>query len=136
MPLKTPLSLVAPNLVRKLPNSFAWLDHQLRSRQFLLDFEPEDFALYFFLALAADPQGLSCWRLDVMEKSMPAFRVPQLRQARENLVQKQLLAFRPWTFHDPDGIYQLLPVPLKTKQNHDLASLQTALAKIVFKPVS
>ena len=136
MSLKKPLPLVAPDLVRKIPNSFAWLDHQLRSRQFLADFEPEEFALYLFLALAADPQGLSCWRLDVMEKSMPAFRLPQLRHARENLVQKQLLAFRPWSLHDPDGIYQLLPVPLKPKQNNDLASLQTALANIVFKPVS
>jgi hypothetical protein len=136
MPLKKALSLVAPNLVRKMPNSFAWIDHQLRSRHFLLDFEPEEFALYFFLTLAADPQGLSCWRLDVMEKSMPAFRFPQLRQARENLVQKQLLAFRPWTSHDPDGIYQLLPVPLKPKQNHEFTSLQTALAHLVFKPVS
>lgn len=136
MPLKKPLSLVVPNLVRKMPNSFAWIDHQLRSRQFLVDFDPEEFALYFFLALAADPQGLSCWRLDVMEKSMPAFRFPQLRKARENLVQKQLLAFRPWTNHDPDGIYQLLPVPLKPKQNNEFASLQTALAQLVFKPVS
>ncbi|MDR0610774.1 MAG: hypothetical protein LBG58_11735 [Planctomycetaceae bacterium] len=71
-----------------------------------------------------------------MEKSMPAFRVPQLRHTRENLVQKELLAFRPWTIHDPDCLYQLLPVPLKPKQNNDLASLQTALANIVFKPVS
>jgi hypothetical protein len=119
-----------------MPNSFAWIDHQLRRRQFLLDFEPEDFALYFFLSLAADSQGLSCWRLDAMEKSMPAFRFPQLRKARENLVQKQLLAFRPWTIHDPAGIYQLLPVPLKPNQNHDFASLQTALAHLVFQPVS
>jgi hypothetical protein len=71
-----------------------------------------------------------------MEKSMLAFRFPQLRKARENLVQKQLLTFRSWTIHDPDGIYQLLPVPLKSKQNHDFALLQTALDHLVFQPVS
>ena len=70
MPLKKPIKPVIPNLVRKIPPSFAWIDHRLRSRQFLLDFEPGEFALYLFLTLAADEQGLSCWRLDIMQRTI------------------------------------------------------------------
>jgi hypothetical protein len=118
-----------PNLIRALPPSFAWIDHGLRTRQFLSDFSPEEFGLYVFLSLAADANGLSCWRLDVMERTMPAFQRHQLWDARERLVKKRLLAFRPWNPSDPDGTYQLLPVPsVKPKADTDL---QAALAGII-----
>ena len=129
MPLRKPLKPVVPNLVRKMPHSFAWIDHGLRTRQFLHEFEPEEFALYLFLSLAADDQGLSCWRLDVMEKTMPALRFHQLRKARENLVRLRLLAFKPWNQNDPDGIYQLLPVPSVKPETDN--SLQAVLAGIL-----
>lgn len=135
MPLKKPLKPVVPNIVRKIPRSFAWIDHGLRTRQFLIDFEPEEFALYLFLALAADQYGLSCWRLDVMEKTMPAFRRHQYRHARERLLQKRLIAFRPWNSSDPDGIYQLLPVP-SLKPETENRELQTLLASVLKLPLS
>ncbi len=130
MPLKKPLTPVVPQLIRKMPPSFAWVDHRLRTRQFLVDFEPEEFALYFFLSLAADQQGLSCWRLDVIERAMPVFRFHQLRQAREQLFQKRLLAFRAWNLNDPDGTYQLLPVP-NVKPAEPVNDLQTTLGNII-----
>ena len=133
MPLKKPLVPVIPNLVRKIPRSFAWIDHRLRSEKWIEDFEPEEFALYLFLMLAADQHGLSCWRLDIMERSMPAFRDHQFCKARDELIRKRFLAFRHWNASDPDGIYQLLPIPsVKPKVNNDL---QTALASI-FKSIS
>lgn len=132
MPLKKPLIPVAPQFVRAIPRSFAWIDHRLRTRQFLVDFEPEEFALYLFLALAADQQGLSCWRLDVMEKTMPSFSFHQLRQARELLLRKRLLAFRPWNLNDPDGTYQLLPVPnVKLEPKNDLRAVLDGIIKTV-----
>ena len=129
MPLKKQLVPVIPNLVRKVPRHFAWIDHRLRSEQWIADFEPEEFALYLFLALVADQHGLSCWRLDIIERAMPAFHSHQFRNARDELVRKRLLAFRPWNSSDPDGTYQLLPIPaLKPKEGVDLA---TALAGIL-----
>jgi hypothetical protein len=129
MPLKKQLVPVLPNSVRKIPQSFAWLDHRLRSEQWIADFEPEEFALYLFLTLVADQHGLSCWRLDIIERAIPAFRRQQLFHARDELVKKRLLAFRPWNFSDPDGTYQLLPIPsMKPKIGIDL---QTALAGIL-----
>ncbi len=129
MPLKKPLSLINHNAVRLIPPSFAWLDHRLRSQGFLETFTPNEIALYFFLVLAADERGLSCWRLDVMQRTMPAFHFHQFRDARDSLVKKRLLAFKSWSQNDPDGVYQLLPIP-STKPKID-NKLQTFLSGIL-----
>jgi len=129
MPLKKPLSLINPHAVRRIPPSFAWLDHRLRTNGFLETFTPNEIALYFFLALAADQQGLSCWRLDVMQRTMPAFHFHQFRDARDLLVQKRLLAFKSWNQNAPDGVYQLLALPVK--QQKQSSDLQTVLANVI-----
>ena len=131
MPLKKPLVAVIPNCIRKVPRHFAWLDHRLRSEQWIADFEPEEFALYLFLTLVADQHGLSCWRLDIIEKSMPVFHSHQLCHARNELVKKRLLSYRPWNASDPDGTYQLLPVPSVKPKTGINSDLQTALASII-----
>jgi len=132
MPLKKPLVPVIPSCIRKVPRHFAWLDHRLRSEKWIEDFQPEEFALYLFLVLAADQHGLSCWRLDVIEKAMPAFQTHQLCKAREELIRKRLIAFRPWNLGDPDGTYQLLPVPSqKPRSNNDLQTVIAGILKSV-----
>jgi hypothetical protein len=132
MPLKKPLVPVIPNCIRKVPRHFAWLDHRLRSEKWIEDFEPEEFALYLFLTLAADQHGLSCWKLDVIEKAMPAFQHTQFCNAREALIRKRLLAFRPWNPSDPDGTYQLLPIPSqKPRPNNDLQTVIAGILKSV-----
>jgi len=133
MPLKNPLSLINSHAVRRIPPSFAWLDHRLRSNGFLETFTPSEIALYVFLTLAADQQGLSCWRLDIMQRTMPVFHFHQFRDARDLLVQKRLLAFKPWSQKDPDGVYQLLALP--ARQQNQSNDLQTSLANVI-KPVS
>jgi hypothetical protein len=110
MPLKKPLPLLVPQRMRTVPPSFAWIDHRLRSEGFLPRLRPEDLGLYLFLALAADQRGLSCWRLDRVEKSLPCFDRHDLWDARSRLVELDLLAYRPWHDGDPDGCYQLLSV--------------------------
>ena len=131
MPLKKQLVPVIPNCIRQVPRHFAWLDHRLRSQQWIEGFEPEEFALYLFLALVADQHGLSCWRLDIIEKAMPAFHRHQLWKARDELVKKRLLAFRSWNASDPDGTYQLLPVPAVKPKTGINPDLQTVLAGIL-----
>jgi len=129
MPLKKPLSLIHPHAIRRIPPSFAWLDHRLRSNGFLETFTPGEIALYFFLVLAADQQGLSCWRLDIMQRTMPAFHFHQFHDARDLLVQKRLLAFKSWSQNDPDGVYQLLALP--AKQQNKFNDLQTKLVNVI-----
>jgi hypothetical protein len=108
MPTSTPLPILLPGQQRRIPASFAWLDHRLRSPIYLGRMSCEEIGLYVFLALAADRHGLSCWRLDRVERAMPCLDVPALARARQGLVDLGLIAFKPWSAHDRDGVYQLL----------------------------
>jgi len=110
MPLKKPLPLLVPQRVRNVPRSFAWIDHRLRSEGFLPRLRPEDLGLYLFLVLAADQRGLSCWRLDRIEKALSSFDRHALWEARSRLAALDLIAYRPWRHGDPDGCYQVLSV--------------------------
>lgn len=110
MPTRRPLPVLVPERLRRVPRSFAWIDHRLRSGGFLVSMTAEEMALYLFLALAADRQGLSCWRLDRMERELP-FDTGALQRARDRLVEKDLVAFRPWGGKGIDGSYQVLSVP-------------------------
>ena len=110
MPTSRPLPVLRADRLRRPPRSFAWLDHDLRSGGFLAQLSTDQIALYCFLALAADAQGLSCWRLDRIERELP-LDVPTLHRAREGLLRADLIAFRPWHARSPDGSYQLLALP-------------------------
>lgn len=110
MPTKKPLPVLAPTRLRRPPASFAWLDHRLRSSGLLAMLEPPEIGLYFFLVLAADKDGLSCWRLDRIEREMPCFDRSALWKARDRLVELDLVAFKPWRASDPDGIHQVLSI--------------------------
>lgn len=111
MPTSRPLPILAPGQLREVPRSFAWIDHRLRSESWLERMRPEEIGLYLFLVLAADRNGLSCWRLERVERAMPCFDPVSLGKAREGLMRLGLLAFRPWSKHAVDGSYQVLAVP-------------------------
>lgn len=127
MPLKKPLPLLVSQRIRKVPNSFAWIDHRLRSERFLERLRPEDIGLYLFLALAADRNGLSCWRLDRIQRAVPCFDRHALWDARRRLAELDLLAYRPWRRDEPDGCYQLLSV--QRLENPISPELQEAMAR-------
>ena len=127
MPLKKPLPLLVPQRIRRVPNSFAWIDHRLRSEGFLERLRPEDIGLYLFLALAADRNGLSCWRLDRIQRAVPCFDRHALWDARRRLAELDLLTYRPWRRDEPDGCYQLLSV--QRLENPISPELQEAMAR-------
>jgi hypothetical protein len=110
MPTKKKLPVLAPDRLRKTPASFAWIDHRLRSSRLLQMLEPSEITLYLFLVLAADRNGLSCWRLDRMERELPCLDRSALWRARDRLVEFGLVAFKPWRTSDPDGVYQVLSI--------------------------
>lgn len=136
MPLKKPLPLLTPQRIRKVPRSFAWIDHRLRSEGFLERLRPEDIGLYLFLAIAADRDGLSFWRLDRIERALPCFDRDALWGARRRLVELDLLSYRPWRRDDPDGCYQLLSI--QRCEDPLSPELKEALAKVCrhFEPQS
>ncbi len=114
MPTSRPLPVLCPERVRQVPRSFAWIDTRLRSEGFLELMRPAEIGMYLFMALAADKQGLSCWRMDRIERALPCFKLASLQQARQELVRLKLLAYKPWHHNAVDGCYQLLAVPAPT----------------------
>ncbi|MBF0530390.1 MAG: hypothetical protein HQK55_14190 [Deltaproteobacteria bacterium] len=108
MPTQKPLPILVPNRRRQPPQSFAWIDHRLRSSGLLPMLTPPELGLYLFLVLAADKDGLSCWRLDRIERELPAFDRSVLWKARDRLMALDLVEFKPWRESDPDGVYQVL----------------------------
>lgn len=121
MPLKRSLTPIEPHKQRTIPRSFGWIDHRLRSSRILSRLRAEDIALYMFLVLAADSQGLSCWRLDRVERELP-FEHARLCDARRRLVKLNLIAYRPWSSHARDGVYQVLPVPAARPWQEEMAA--------------
>jgi len=111
MPTKRALPVLRPDRIRRVPRSFAWIDHRLRSDGWLPRLPAAELNLYLFLALSADARGLSCWRLDRIERELPGWDVARLRAARERLVAEDLLAFKRWPSSILDGSYQLLSLP-------------------------
>lgn len=111
MATSRPLPVLSPDRIRQVPPSFAWIDHRLRSDGFLQRMTPDEVCLYFFLALASDRQGLSCWRLDRIERELLCMDIPSLREARDGLLRLKLLAYQPWAPRAHDGSYQLLALP-------------------------
>lgn len=128
MPTKKQLPVLSPDRLRRPPRSFAWFDHRFRSSGLLPLLEPPEIGLYLFLVLAADKDGLSCWRLDRIEREMPCFDRSALWKARDRLAELDLVAFRPWRASDPDGVYQVLAIQrtgaaLSPENNIALAAL-------------
>jgi len=98
-----------PQKIRKIENSFAWIDHRLMRNGFIDVMTHQDLVLYLFLVLAADRNGVSFYR---KEKICDATSLDfsQFEIARDRLINLKLIAFKGYTVLSPNGYYQLLPI--------------------------
>jgi len=85
--------LICPEKRRRLPKSFSWLDHRLARSGQLNKCSSEALALYLFLVIVGDADGLSyysdatlCSRLPLTTEKLPA--------ARKNLIRVGLIAYQ------------------------------------------
>jgi hypothetical protein len=100
-----------PNRIRRIgPFGFGWLDARLHRHGWLEILTPEDIAMYAFLCLAADKQGVSWYRLDMMQKAL-GLSENQLRKALKRLYTLDLVSFRPFRKNTSDGFHQVLSLP-------------------------
>lgn len=88
---------------RRLPASYSWVDHRLMREGFLEDLEVEEIALYFFLILVGDNQGLSYYGDKTVCKSL-SIEFEQLYQSRMGLLEHDLIDYAP-------PLYQVLELP-------------------------
>ena len=105
---RRPPRVPAPDRIRNLRAPFAWLDCRLLLECRLADMTSGDLALYLFLALAADRQGVSYYHLETIAKHLGHIDWSELHEARDHLQELGLLAFLPFGKCDPNGFYQVL----------------------------
>jgi len=120
--------LLAPERVRKINGSFAFIEHRFLRDGFLASLSHQELLLYLFLVLAADRHGLSFYSFDRI-CTLLQMATDDYIEARNGLINKDLLAF--------DGyLFQLLSLPqaplsgplflLKTREDmerHDPATI-------------
>lgn len=120
-----------PARVRKIERSFAWIDHRLLREGYLHVMSHPDQALYLFLALAADRNGVSFYRREKICECL-GLDDGEFHVARDRLVDLGLIAFEPYTVLSPNGFYQLLPVD---RPAPDFSGQLTAALNVTLKGV-
>jgi hypothetical protein len=101
--------LPQPQRVRRIEESFAWIDHRLLRNGFLPVMTHHDQSLYLFLVLAADRNGVSFYRKEKISDCL-GLDFQQFEVARDRLIGMKLIAFQPYSVLSPNGFYQVLPV--------------------------
>jgi len=92
-----------PQRLRIIQGSFSYIEHRFLRDGFFTSLSHHELLLYFFLILVCDRQGLSFYSYDKL-CSLLALSLEDYLQARDGLIQKDLIAF--------DGtIFQVLSLP-------------------------
>jgi hypothetical protein len=107
-----------PDLIRQPTGCFGWLEDRLLREGWLSRLGPEGTSVLVLLALAADRQGASFYGRERMAERLSMSR-QDVDQALTRLLELRLVAHRPWRQGHPDGIWQLLPLPLPAHQRRD-----------------
>ena len=113
--------------VRKIINSFSWIDHRLISGGFLDDMSSEEILLYFFLVSVSDRHGISFYYDDRICRILK-IDPESLGKAGKGLIHRSLIAYK-------YPVYQVLslpfePVAVPTKEQWEEHKRQKALSYI------
>jgi hypothetical protein len=91
--------------LRKITNSFSWIDHRTITGGFLDNLDMVEILLYFFLVAVCDRHGISFYHDDRICRLLK-IDLSGLGKAREVLMQRSLIAYR-------FPVYQVLALPVK-----------------------
>lgn len=83
---------IMPDRIRRISGSFSWIDHRLIADGILASMSTNEIALYFFLVLVGDKNGVSFYGYDRICKLLD-LDVDAYSRARDNLIAKGLIAF-------------------------------------------
>jgi hypothetical protein len=107
--LSRPRIIPDPARVRRIRGSFGWIDHRLLRDGHLARMGLGEIALYLFLVLAADRDGVSWYSAEHVMKLL-GLSGEEFHHARAQLIQHGLIAFSPFRPSDANGYFQLLPL--------------------------
>jgi hypothetical protein len=95
--------ILSPKRVRRIDGGFNFIPHRFLADGFAAALNQHELLLYLFLILASDRHGLSYYAYDSI-CSLLAMTADQYIEARNSLIQKDLIAF--------DGtLFQVLELP-------------------------
>ena len=113
MKRSTPRRVVVPrpDRVRHLQGvAFGWLDARLLQDRWLPAVPAPALAVYAFLCLAADRQGVSFYRRDRIGGAL-GLDDHEVARALARLRELDLVAYAPFRPHTVDGFHQVLSLP-------------------------
>ena len=84
---------LVPQRRRRVPPQFSWVDHRLVRDGHIEGQSAEALALYLVLVTVADADGLS-WYSETALCRMLSWTIPRLAQARAELSEADLIAYR------------------------------------------
>ena len=101
-----------PERARNLGDAhgFGWLDARLHRQGWLELLGADGVAVYAFLCLVADRQGVSWYRRDRIRQAL-AIGEDSVWLALRRLAALDLIAYRPFSRHASDGFHQVLSLP-------------------------
>ena len=111
--------------IRKIPNSFSWIDHRLVRQKHIDSCSHEQSALYLFLVCVSDDKGLSYYAdKSIMQKL--GMDMQTLEEARSGLIKNNLIAWQ-------QPIYQVLSLEpmVNTSRSGQMMSLSNILNNAV-----
>ena len=85
--------ILCPQRLRHVPRQFSWIDHRLVRERHIQGPSPSALSLYLFLCTVGDARGMSYYS-DGAAGGLLEFSVGQLRDARGELMQAGLIAYR------------------------------------------
>jgi hypothetical protein len=95
--------LLCPARVREVPRQFSWLDQRLVRDRYIERCQAPAWALYLFLVIVADHQGISYYANTTIAKRL-SLSSETLYAARSALIREGLIAYDP-------PLYQVLALP-------------------------
>ncbi len=100
-----------PDRVRTLQGvCFGWIDARLLRDGWLGRLSPEAIAIYVFLVLVADRNGVSFYRRDLIGRAL-SLGEDQVREGLFRLETLGLVAYCPFGPHQPEGFRQVMALP-------------------------
>ena len=101
--MKTVKHVLRPERLRQVPEQFSWVDQGLVQRHFIDRCEAHAAALYLFLLIVSDAQGLSYYGASTLALRLH-LSTEELGVARAQLIELDLIAYQA-------PLYQVLALP-------------------------
>jgi len=119
-----------PERMRRLgASAFGWVDAKVLKDDWLSVLRPPEIAVYLFLCLVANQQGVSWYRRDRIRAALNLSE-DEVRRALARLVELDLVAYLPFSRYDSEGFRQVLSLPSSgpTSPADTISKLWTATA--------